>query len=132
MVVLTSSNCVARGRAIKEELDYRQQREEVSKRRVQALRDIWNSSGFAGVSRLIEKDEYSARSVGVLLPQVLSEPDELAEVVRHCIEDSTEKNVELYTVCLQNVLLQVRRRGIQLSLDDFEERLDSKELFAPL
>ena len=113
---------------LKEELDYRQQRELVSKRRVRALRDIWNAGGFAGVSRLIEKDEYSAQAVGMLLPEVLEEPDELADIVRYCIERNPEKNVELYTTCLREVLWQVRRRGIQLSLDALEERLDAEEL----
>ena len=113
---------------LKEELDYRQQRELVSKRRVRALRDIWNAGGFAGVSRLIEKDEYSAQAVGMLLPEVLEEPDELADIVRYCIERNPEKNVELYTTCLREVLWQVRRRGIQLSLDALEERLDTEEL----
>ena len=113
---------------LKEELDYRQQREEVSKRRVQALRDIWNASGLRGVGRLIEKDEYSARTVGMVLPEVLGESDDLTDIVRYCIEESSEENVELYATCLREVLWQVRNRGIQLSLDDFEERLSREKL----
>ena len=113
---------------LKEELDYRQQREEVSKRRVQALRDIWSARGFAGVSRLIEKDEYTAQTVGMALPEVLGESDDLTDIVRCCIEKSSEENVELYATCLREVLWQVRHRGIQLSLDVLEERLDKQEL----
>ena len=113
---------------LKEELDYRQQRELVEERRVRALRDIWNAGGFAGVSRLIEKDEYTAQAVGMLLPEVLTESDELSDIVWYCIEGNPEKNVELYTTCLREILWQVRHRGVQLSLDALEERLDAEEL----
>ena len=112
----------------KEELDYRQQQELVSNRRVRALRDIWNASGFGGLSRLIEKDEYSATAVGMALPEVLGDSDELIDTVRRCLEESSGENVELYSACLRNLLSQVRYKGIQISLLHFEECLDREEL----
>lgn len=111
-----------------EGLDYRQQSELLIKRRAQALQDIWNTSGFGGLSRLIEKDEYAAGSVGIALPEVLRESDELTNIVRYCIKKSSDENVEFYTACLRSVLWQVRVRNMYISLDDFEEHLGREEL----
>ena len=86
------------------EADYEVLERRVREKRLDALREIWSSKGFEGLTAVIESSDEAPHFVGMLMPEVLKEDESLAYFALACIDASREDNSSGHAYCLRATL----------------------------
>ena len=98
-----------------EELDQR-----IRVKRLLALRRIWRSTGFEGVTAMIESSDDAPHFVGSLMPEVLKDDESLAHFVLACIDASKGDYSSNHAYCLRATL----QRASQDRIEQITERAE--------
>ena len=97
-----------------------------------ALREIWDSGGIFGLGPLIEEGGYQALSVGALIPEVLTEPREMAVFVRDCVKGSSGDHDSNFAHCLGAAFGDAGPSDIRRFAEDTRAVLGEEGLFVLL
>ena len=81
--------------------DYEVLERSVGEKRLDALREIWSSCGFEGVTAIIETSDEAPHFVGMLMPQVLKEDESSAYFALACIHASKGDDSSHHAYCLR-------------------------------
>ena len=86
------------------EEDYQVLDQRVRQMRLEALREVWDSRGFEGVSLLIRVSDEAPHWVGTLMPLILTSDESVDHFVRACMNSSEGDTRSSYAYCLRATL----------------------------
>ena len=86
------------------EEDYQVLDQRVQQMRLEALREVWDSRAFEGVSLFLGVNEEAPHWVGMLMPMILKPDESLDYFVKACMNSSEGDPRSIYAYCLRAVL----------------------------
>ena len=110
------------------EEDYQVLDQRVRQMRLEALREIWNSRGFEGVSLLIGVSEEAPHWVGTLMPLILKPDGALGYFVKACMNSSKGDPRSIYAYCLRAVLQSSDQCDLKRIVDKIEADGDQRDV----
>ena len=114
------------GRSLEE--DYQVLDQRVRQMRLEALREVWDSRGFEGVSLLIGVSEEAPHWVGTLMPLILKPDGSLGYFVKDCMNASEADTRSSYAFCLRAVLQSSYPNDLERIIGAIESGLDQGDL----
>ena len=88
----------------KSEDDYEVLEQRIRVKRLLALRRIWRSTGFEGVTAIVKSNDEAPHFVGLLMPEVLKDDESLTYFALACIDAIREDNSTVHSYCLRATL----------------------------
>ena len=110
------------------DLSYQERDSRLLKRRVDALREIWDAKGCDGISAMVEGSPQIAQVVGGILPKVLRETEQLEQFVHYCLVSAAGDYSSSYAICLEALLRWVEQDATVHLVNDLEKCLGDNDL----
>ena len=108
--------------------DYQKEEQRLSQVRVQALREIWEGSGFEGLNSLLEKYEAMAEPIGGLMAIVFQRRDEVRRFFHSCLYATAVGKSSTHRSCLSGFVKNANADLLATLVDEIERTHDWNHL----
>lgn len=112
-----------------ETFDYRKRDERIQKERLAALREIWSTGGFDGLTDLLAASEAS-RIAGYLMGDIVTENKDQALFAQSCLRAATGEHKPKMEECLRGFLLKIGPDRIEKLVAAIGKTVDETALLA--